>query len=148
MVGDWQQYDVQYSTRFIQGDLMRFGAQSCVACPAGQIDDDSQSRTECTACESGTYAAAGTTECVDCPTGRTDDDDDSSTPCTGPDDQAPPPPPQISLAIPKVARLFEDVIVGEQAAVLVTLQLSVELRGTARNIYAIRSSPSRPLVSP
>ena len=58
----------------------------CIQCPAGQADLDSNSRTRCTDCNVGDYAALGSTVCTSCHSlGSFDDDRDPATPCSDTD---------------------------------------------------------------
>eukprot|EP00727_Mastigamoeba_balamuthi_P000043 m51a1_g10035 putative pas domain-containing protein tyrosine kinase (806) ;mRNA; f:401-10402 len=51
-------------------------------CPAGTVDDDSDSSTPCVACSAGQYSPAGSSgACTPCQEGSTDHDSDPSTPC-------------------------------------------------------------------
>jgi hypothetical protein len=59
------------------------GAYACRSCPAGQIDDDSNSTTDCATCSAGSYAApkSGPSGCVTCRPGSYDHDALPGTPC-------------------------------------------------------------------
>eukprot|EP01047_Picozoa_sp_COSAG01_P033836 COSAG01_NODE_2508_length_7550_cov_21.936116_1_plen_2369_part_01 len=45
---------------------------SCIACPAGQTDEDANAATPCTACATGQHGAGAATPCNDCPSGKAD----------------------------------------------------------------------------
>ena len=63
------------------GALSGMTFPSCVECPAGMFDGDSDGPAPCAACPVGTQSSAGATECSPCPDGFVDADQDPSTPC-------------------------------------------------------------------
>eukprot|EP01045_Picozoa_sp_COSAG04_P013969 COSAG04_NODE_1020_length_8729_cov_2.983082_3_plen_1985_part_00 len=80
------------------GSYVAAGSTACIACLAGQADDDNSSSTgcvECAAgrsiaaaqtgscidCDAGQFAAAGSSACTNCTAGTNDHDSDPATPC-------------------------------------------------------------------
>jgi hypothetical protein len=59
------------------------GGISCVKCPAGKRDHDSDPRTTCAQCGAGYYVQSGQTQCFRCDAAKLEVDSDSnpSTPC-------------------------------------------------------------------